>query len=137
MTGHERIDLLKEVARVAPEDLCATFTDFAELVQFDAGRYISDLRLSNDFQDALPIIVMLDAMESKPHPNSRHRVGLITPTGGAYACDVWIEETGDRPYGDFRGSTRAEAVAKAFVAVFSTDTPTEPKEHQEDDNGKD
>lgn len=136
MTNEERIELLKEVARVAPKELRATYTNCADLVQFDAGRYISDLRLIDDMLDAPASMVMLDAMEEAGHfpelapyksmdaDDGMNKIGagMRREAGFRYCCCLMDHNVPSpepwEPLQIFNGNTRTEAVSRAFVEVF-------------------
>lgn len=133
MTNEERIELLKEVARVAPKEWEADHCTISgePCVQFEALNY-EVLRFSdNDIENAPAIIVMLDAMEEAG------AAGELAPrpcgvVGGEYYYSIWPYPGSKvrKPYYDqeFDGKTRAEAVARAFVEVFKSESPNTPEE---------
>ena len=157
MTNEERIELLKEVARVAPKEWDADHCTISgePCVQFEALNY-EVLRFSdNDIENAPAIMVMLDAMEEAGHfpelapyksmdaDDGMNKIGagMRRDAGFRYCCCLMDHNVPSpepwEPLQIFNGNTRAEAVARAFVEVFkseSPNTPTEPKEEKEDDD---
>lgn len=112
MTEEEITELLKEVARVAPEG-CTCYFSPAEEAGTDSV-YFADwdesLRLDGEIYDAVACFAMLDAMEKK---------GLevqIIGNPNYYVVKVWAGLSDQT----FDGNTRVFAVARAFVKVFGT-----------------
>lgn len=124
MTEAERIELLREVARCAPEGMGATF-DHESVVNFhayDDGDGYPQLGLKDELCDASGCFAMLDAMECRDLGGIGPSV-LVELIGGdrEYRCRRWVcpENDGAMATTDEGGATRAEAVSRAFVAVFS------------------
>jgi len=124
MTQEERIELLRKVAEVAPKEMRARMSNDGDSVFFAEDPAWLEL-CGIDSDDAQAIIAMLDAMEGLgfnvwvgrhvycDNPETKH---LATD---GYCCDGYIIGTGERFFA-LIGKTRAEAVARAFVEVFST-----------------
>ena len=145
MTSKERIELLKKVAEVAPEEWQAHENNDWEWLTFwvPTGEYdrelppnpyidICDLVLYDDMRSASAIIAMIDAIEKDGWTTNLHT--------GVYCLDPdedWLDTEGfnfsvwklntEIDFNEF-GDTRVEAVAKAFVQVFSD----KPHKLQED-----
>lgn len=117
MTELEHLELLLAVVRVAPKELCAGIDVEYCTAWFDVTwdpEKPAQLRLDNDMIAAQACFAMLDAMEA------------VVPEG-----EVWLSRfnsdyivCGDTDAGLTlgitlgEGATRAEAIARAFVAVF-------------------
>lgn len=141
MKDEERIELLKEVARVAPN--IATYNEDSEWVEIGWNKQCADnghLTFGRDDEaNGTPILAMLCAMDAAGcHAMLRHGLQLVET--GEYdedgPCTEWqlmppgaqrfmcSSDEGSKQSFSCRGSTRAEAVARAFVAVFSlTEVP--------------
>lgn len=126
MTQEERIELLKQVAEVAPEGCRGEYRDLPyekvvlKIDRGDTERWIA-LELYDEYEDAEAIIAMLDAIQAK-EDKSWVRLGYYPDIAQSpYNVVVYYES----PDGLFIresegfGATRAEAVARAFVEVFS------------------
>ena len=131
MTQEERIELLKQVAAVAPKEMGAKLIS-SEGVKFsrDNGQTTAVLTVDDDMFDAEAIIAMLDAMEEAGW--------WVELAGLAEMLEGWKTGRIDRGYSvtfvenhptfttdegivvpiPFIGKTRAEAVARAFVQMF-------------------
>ena len=130
MTQEERIELLRQVSAVAPEEMGAVLIQSkkpnAQGVKFsnENGQATGILTLNgDDVFDAEAIIAMLDAMEEAGHVVwlSQH-IYCEDPEDDRLDVDGY-ECSGYRLRGesdnfDGKGETRAEAVARAFVEVF-------------------
>ena len=127
MTQEERIELLRQVSAVAPEEMGAVLIQSkkpnAQGVKFsnENGQATGILTLNgDDVFDAEAIIAMLDAIQAK-EDKSWVRLGYYPDIAQSpYNVVVYYES----PDGLFIresegfGATRAEAVARAFVQVF-------------------
>lgn len=131
MTETERIELLKEVARVAPKEMGAMYVDEPEnvarvvfvcvqyrFVDNDDYHRMPLLLLEGDVLDAPAIIAMLDAMEKAgkaTYIESAEDDGFVCGVGHYEVIKkvrTFCSESAEI------GATRAEAVARAFVEVF-------------------
>lgn len=114
MTGAERIELLQNVARVAPKEMWCVMRG-REVIFRGLPDWEPYLELSDDMTDARGIITLLDAMEGAGWETS-----LASPSSEWSDCRFALTFTRVRDdYTDTEfGSTRAEAVARAFVQVF-------------------
>lgn len=126
MTEAERVELLREVAECAPEGMGAE--KHHELIADGTCNSVhfvmksASLELISDLADARACFVMLDAMEAAGFLMALEacKPPMIEPEeddSKTYICHGGNWETG--MVARYRGSTRAEAVARAFVAVFS------------------
>jgi len=142
MTDAERIKLLKEVARVAPEEMGAVFCYVGALTRASAstGDYAPNavalasgqtLWLKNDIEDAPGCFALLDAMEGAGYEVTLKSSRSLTGSTIHYAC--WLLSLhngrpvviGDGAYfGASLHPTRAEALARAFVQVFPAPAPS-------------
>ena len=114
----DRIELLKEVATVAPEEMNARLRDGA-IANYKVEMNGGTLYLDEKFKEGDAIIAMLDAMEKAGwivqldnHPSGVYRIMAWRERDPGNTCAISVERV------NTNGKTRAEAVAKAFVAVF-------------------
>lgn len=127
MEENERLELLQAVAGCAPKEMNAEFwcpepfltgvwvprTEYAD-VRFRGDFYKEPtyLALQDDVEDGSAIIAMLDAME---------KAGWFPRIGNnayrRYWCSVY-DHNPNTPRVQSQGGSRAEAVSRAFVAVF-------------------
>ena len=126
MSNEERIELLKQVAEVAPKEMDARLYD--GVVFFHGAAHQTESRpwvvpaifvTFDDYYSSTAIIAMLDAINNAGHgcSVSTYRKDLNKPKEFSAKCAVFLPLEGDRDF-DGYGSTRAEAVAKSFVQVF-------------------
>ncbi len=102
-------ELLKRVAQCAPKEMCAFLGHNARGVSFDPDGTPAFVSLiSNDIMNGSGIVAMLDAMEQV---GLRPYVCQKIDGSGYFAAFMGSD-------GTFDGATRAEAVARAFCAVF-------------------
>jgi hypothetical protein len=144
MTEEERIELLKWVAEVAPKEMGAekwhesVADGTCNSVSFSGRHYLS---LESDISDASACFAMLDAIENGV-PDAWTKL-LKVDAFDPYCLHV---EAGvsDEEYNSIRqfsdadrplrldimgiGATRAEAIARAFVAVFEAQKQESPPE---------
>lgn len=123
----DRQELLRAVAECAPEEWAVEISDIHDYDHLQLDTVVLCLQ-GNDIEDAPAIIAMLDEIERRDYftevGNNKRPVD--------YFCVV--EPDGISPQETYRGATRAEAVARAFVAVMSTergkaaDSQSEPSE---------
>lgn len=114
MTQEERIELLKRVAEVAPKEMGAKLIS-SQGVKFsrDNGQTTAVLTADDDMFDAEAIIAMLDAMEGVGY------FPMLYGNGESYECSNALYADNCIPT---QNKTRAEAVARAFVDVFTPQT---------------
>ena len=128
MNNIDRIDILKEVARVAPKEMGAKYE--SGVVNFygpgmDDGDRPPQLGLEDDLCDASACFAMINAMEAV------NACGELCPENHGhyekfyeYRYCIWaypgLLEKDRRPWHDqeFYGKMRSEAIARAFIAVF-------------------
>lgn len=149
MTEQEHLELLLAVVRVAPKELCAGIDVEYYTAWFDVvwdPEKPAELRLDNDMIAAQACFAMLDAMESDGHicvltreceettePGWQRETvresGLVaveTMDARAgripknHACQVVSSGKPSKEIAYGYGSTRAEAISRAFVAVFGS-----------------
>jgi hypothetical protein len=134
MTEEERIELLKWVAEVAPKEMGAekwhesVADGTCNSVSFSGRHYLS---LESDISDASACFAMLDAIERADAETDSPHVNVVSLSGanGRYECDGDIAPgDGYIHFIDEKGATRAEAVARAFVAVFEAQKQESPPE---------
>lgn len=122
MTDIERAELLKEVVMAAPDKMGAKIVNEGLVVFTKVDRHESLDLADGDHGNAFAIIAMLDAMEVRDLGGLGPEV-LIELIGseGEYRCRRWVCPESDSAVAttDEGGATRTEAVARAFVAVFS------------------
>ena len=122
MTFEERIELLKAVAECAPKEMGAlfhgTYVDFVG-PGMDDGDGPPQLGLQDDLCDASACFVLLDAIEKAFAP-AWVRVGHYPDIQPPYNVCVYGEDKNGEGFRNSEGwgTTRAEAIARAFVAVF-------------------
>ncbi len=113
MNEQERIELLKAVAECAPKEMDARLSQ-GILVKYKVDIHGANctLYLDPSFKDGDAMLAMLDAME---------KAGWFPRLGNNsyahYWCSVY-DHTPVTPKIQTKGTTRAEAVSRAFVAVF-------------------
>ena len=124
----DRIELLKEVARVAPKEMKARYFDLAhdyQGVAFTSGDYEYVFTLDGDDESCgSQIIVMLDAMEKVGYDPTLYRTAAddddqryeVNYSYTSKTCPTCFNS--DFIHRQHYGATRAEVVARAFVAVF-------------------
>jgi hypothetical protein len=136
MTNEERIELLKAVAECAPKEMGARFWYVGPIMRasastgdcmpnvvnfcgpgMDDGDGPPQLGLQDDLCDASACFAMLDAMEKAGFNTANSFDQVQTPP--VHDCTAYKWPTpDDRQYHKSIGTTRAEAVARAFVQVF-------------------
>ena len=134
MNEQDRIELLKQVAECAPKEMNAEFSyrpNYLHRVNFrigfdDHGMMEMD---DDDIIDATGIICMLNAMDFLDTPfgpavlveviGSKHLSHDVEPSK-AWVCRRMVCPENDSVFttAEGYGTTRAEAVARAFVKVF-------------------
>lgn len=144
---NDRIELLKAVEAALPERWrCYVANEYEWLNwsvptgQFDRtfpdpGEYVEscELVLWDDMRSAKAIVAMIDVMEQ------HLGCGILCPQpDGGYEYEFWPYRAGIddiKPWHDkcYEGETRAEAVAKAFVACFNdSESAGNPSRHRND-----
>lgn len=109
MTEQEQIELLQAVTKCGKQNLCATM-DCDHRIDFNRFKNTWLNFEDDDIQNGSAIIALLDAMEK-----DGELLRIESLDEGDYQVDRYEEcEWLEVGY----GKTRAEAVAKAFVAVF-------------------
>lgn len=122
MEETERIRLLEEFVAVAPKGMMANLVGSlrGDYVRFhgaeDGAHYALHLGLNGDLEDAMATIAILDELEAGGYyvalGADLEEAGSMKPIPGRY-----IASTGD--YNMWSGTTRAEAVVRAAIAVWS------------------
>lgn len=121
MSEQERIELLKEVARVAPKEWQANLRDHEHLtlwaVDTQPKGYACHLNFDEpDSINGTAIIAMLDAMEKA---GFEIHIATVSTGEGIVGYNVSASKFCILGSGvECTGTTRAEAVARAFVQVF-------------------
>ena len=134
MNEQERIALLEQVAECAPKGWTAklqaflTRSDALVFHYFENGTHSSALlSFESDYRDALAITAMLNAIESKGFACGVATARIPESVGSYYnkngeGYDCVYQDQNEEPCRRFNhktnGSTRSEAVARAFVKVF-------------------
>lgn len=115
----ERIELLKAVADCAPEWMRATFSHGN--VSLNGCEYTPYCRANHpDEANGDFIIALLDAMEKEGWHVDLMNVPpvMAEPVGCRYYCNGRQNGGDNKQFSTPLRETRAEAVARAFVAVF-------------------
>lgn len=125
MREEKRIALLQEVARVAPDCMGAQYRSAtpsstgegeAECAAVIFGSRSTFSLLMGDRFDAAAIIEMLDAMQQA---RAEWMLRTVANSRGITRYQVVIQNLSAQLSRSVSGQTRAEAVARAFLAVFS------------------
>jgi hypothetical protein len=117
-------ELLEQIVKSAPKDLGAVIPDTPLMFIEFTGVSEGDDRCYLDFADSdvlngSAIVAMLDAMEKAGYECDLTVNISIGITERYKACVATEEQSWRGCYRALTGATRAEAVAKAFVAVFA------------------